>query len=78
MLVTLESGINIRLHFLIFWNFSRSYGLIPDSIVLILVVDVLVKYKASMGLFLFVLTNFPGAMFICFDKFSRGYVYSGL
>ena len=40
--------------------------------VFIYVVEVLVKYKVSMGLRLFFLTNFPGA------TFSRGYVYSGL
>ena len=35
---TLESGINIALRLLIFWLFSRGYGLIPDSIEPILVV----------------------------------------
>ena len=29
---TLESGINVSLCLLIFWLFSRGYGLIPDSI----------------------------------------------
>jgi hypothetical protein len=33
----LESGINIALRLLIFWLFSRGYGLIPDSIEPILV-----------------------------------------
>ena len=36
--VTLESGLNIALCLLIFWLFSRGYGLIPDSIEPILVV----------------------------------------
>jgi hypothetical protein len=35
---TLESGINVALRLLIFWHFSRGYGLIPDSIEPILVV----------------------------------------
>ena len=61
---TLESRINVPLRLLFFGIFSRSYGLIPDSIVIIYVVDVLVKYKVSMGLRLFFLTNFPGATFI--------------
>ena len=30
---TLESGINVALQLLIFWLFSRGYGLIPDFIV---------------------------------------------
>ena len=30
---TLESGINVALRLLIFWLFSRGYGLIPDFIV---------------------------------------------
>ena len=30
--ITLDSGINIALRLLIFWLFSRGYGLIPDSI----------------------------------------------
>jgi hypothetical protein len=64
MICTLESGINIPLRLLIFGFFSRSYGLIPDSIVLIYVAEVLDKYKVSMGLCLFFLTNFTGAMFI--------------
>ena len=36
--ITLDSGINIALRLLIFWLFSRGYGLIPDSIEPILVV----------------------------------------
>ena len=35
---TLESGINVALRLLIFWLFSKGYGLIPDSIDPILVV----------------------------------------
>ena len=38
LLHTLESGINIALRLLIFRLFSRGYGLILDSIELILVV----------------------------------------
>ena len=49
---------------LIFWGVFRIYGLIPDTIVLIYVVEVLVKYKVSMELCLFFLTNFPGAICI--------------
>ena len=65
---TLDSVIIILLRLFFF----RSYDIIPDFIVLIYVVEVLVKYKVSMGLRLFFLTNFPAA------TFSRGYVYSGL
>ena len=33
VMCTLESGINVALRLLIFWLFSRGYGLIPDFIV---------------------------------------------
>ena len=63
---TLESGINIPLRLLIFWLFSRGYGLIPDSIKPILVV------WGKDGANLFFLPIFPEATFI--PDYSRRYV----
>ena len=53
--------INIPLRLSIFWLFSWGYGLIPDSIELILVVNV---------------QGINGAALILFAKFSMSYVYS--
>ena len=54
---TLESGINIALRLLIFWFYSRGYGLIPDSIEPILVLGI-------NGAMLILFAKFSGAMVI--------------
>ena len=54
---TLESRINVPLHLLIFWFFSRGYGLIMD-------LKDLHKFAHFKGLRLFFLSNFSMAKFI--------------
>ena len=67
---TLDSVIIILLHLFFF----RSYDIIPLFIVLNYVVEVLVKYKVSMWLGLFLLTNFPGNTFILHSRIPLIYL----
>ena len=67
---TLESGINIALRLLIFLNFSKGYGLIPDSIEPILCSSISIRYK--WGYAYSFSQIFQG---LCL---SRGYIYSRL